>query len=195
MSEICRRHLADLDKALATLEGQMARLESWGELLHDRLAAGHRLLAVGNGGSAAQAQHITAELVGRYRHDRVPLSAIALHAETSSVTAIANDYGYEAVFARQVQAHGRQGDVVLALSTSGRSPNVVAAVEAGRAAGLTCLAVTGAAPNPVASAAHDAVCVDALDSATVQEVHLVVVHLLCELVDDHLGVGQLETAR
>ena len=195
MSEICGRHLGDLAKALATLDGQLARLESWGELLYERLVAGRRLLAVGNGGSAAQAQHLTAELVGRYRHERVPMSAIALHVETSSLTAIANDYGYDTVFARQVQAHGRPGDILLALSTSGRSPNVIAALEAGRAAGLTCLAVTGAAPNPAASVAHDAVCVDSLDSATVQEVHLVVVHLLCELVDAHLGVGQLETAR
>jgi phosphoheptose isomerase len=194
VSELCHRHLADLAKTLSSLDGQLARLESWGELLFDRLVAGQRLLAVGNGGSAAQAQHLTAELVGRYRHERVPMSAIALHAETSSVTAIANDYGYEEVFARQVQAHGRPGDIVLALSTSGHSPNVVAALDAGRASGLTCLAVTGASPNPSASAAHDAVCVDSSDSATVQEVHLVVVHLLCELVDVHLGVGQLERA-
>ena len=124
---------AHLDKSLPALESlraQSGRLAAWGEELARRLLAGQRLLAAGNGGSAAEAQHLTAELVGRFDGERVPFSAISLHAETSAVTAIANDYGYEEVFARQVRAHGRSGDVLLLLSTSGKSPNLLRAVEA-----------------------------------------------------------------
>jgi D-sedoheptulose 7-phosphate isomerase len=142
---------------------------------------------VGNGGSAAQAQHLTAELVGRYCDDRPAYSALALHAETSSLTAIVNDFGAEAVFARQVEAHGRPGDVLLALSTSGRSANVHAAVSAARAKGLTTWALTGPGPNPVANACQDALCIDAPATATVQEAHLVVVHLLCARFDYETG--------
>jgi phosphoheptose isomerase len=176
-------HLARLRSALADFEQQAARVEDWGYELADRLSAGARLLAAGNGGSAAQAQHLTAELVGRYCAERRPLSAIALHAETSSLTAIANDYGVEEVFARQVSAHGRPGDVCLLLSTSGRSGNVVRAAERAREAGLTVWALTGAAPNELAAAAHEAVCVAGEDCAAVQEVHLVGLHILCEALD------------
>ena len=182
-------HLAALAQAVEALEGEVGRLRSWAEGLAGVLLAGGRLLAVGNGGSAAQAQHLTSELVGRYCDDRRPFSALALHSDTSSVTAITNDYGADAVFARQVRAHGRPGDVLIPLSTSGRSPNIVAASEAATAAGLTVWAVTGRAPNPVATCAHDALCVDADTTATVQEVHLVVIHLLCRFLDEIVGCG------
>ena len=178
-------HVAALLRALPALD--TGQLDDWGSRLADVLVGGGRLLCAGNGGSAAQAQHLTAELVGRYRDDRPALSAIALHAETSALTAIANDYGYDAVFARQVQAHGRPGDVFLGLSTSGRSGNVLAAIEAARAGGLTVWALTGPGPNPVADASDDAVCIDAPATATVQEVHQVAVHLLCAAVDLKVG--------
>ena len=152
-------------------------------------AAGGRLLAVGNGGSAAQAQHLTSELVGRYRDDRPPFSAMALHAETSSLTAIMNDYPPEEVFARQVRAHGRRDDVLIALSTSGRSANVLAAVHAARELGITTWALTGRPLNPLMEAVDDAVVVDAPYTATVQEVHQIVVHLLCAAVDVAAGVA------
>ncbi|HTI35747.1 MAG TPA: SIS domain-containing protein, partial [Miltoncostaea sp.] len=155
----------------------------WGARLSRRLGTGARLLVAGNGGSAAHAQHLTAELVGRYRDERQPLSAIALHADTSSFTAIVNDYGADAGFARQVHAHGRPGDVLMVLSTSGRSPNLVAAVEAARCCGMASVALTGPAPNPLAAAADDALAVDAGSTATVQEIHQVVVHLVCAAVD------------
>ncbi|MGW2546746.1 SIS domain-containing protein, partial [Kitasatospora sp. NPDC001574] len=145
------------------------------------------ILAAGNGGSAAEAQHQTSELVGRFRADRAPLSAIALHADSSSVTAITNDYGPDVVFARQVRAHGRPGDVLLLLFTSGTSPNVLAAARMGREMGLTVWALTGPAPNPLADAGDQAVCVDAEQVATVQECHLVAVHLSCAAVDAHLA--------
>jgi D-sedoheptulose 7-phosphate isomerase len=156
---------------------------AWGEHLARLLPVGHRLLVAGNGGSAAQAQHLTAELVGRYDGDRPAYSAIALHAETSAVTAIMNDYGADEVFARQVAAHGRPGDVCLLMSTSGRSSNLLAAAARARAGGLTVWAMTGAAPNPLASLADHALCVGARTTATVQEVHLVALHLVCEAFD------------
>jgi D-sedoheptulose 7-phosphate isomerase len=181
-----REHVAALRAALDVVEAEMDRIDAWARHLARVLLAGGRLLAVGNGGSAAQAQHFTAELVGRYRDDRPAFSAIALHAETSSLTAIVNDYGAEAAFARQVEAHGRPGDILLALSTSGRSPNVDVAVRTARARGLTTWALTGRGPNPVALASDDALSVPARATATVQEVHLVVVHLLCARFDHEI---------
>jgi D-sedoheptulose 7-phosphate isomerase len=176
-------HLDTLRAALSRLTDDMPRVASWGTQLARLLGAGGRLLACGNGGSAAQAQHLTAELVGRYREERLPLSAIALHAETSTVTALLNDYGAEEVFARQVRAHGRQRDTLLALSTSGRSGNVIAAARAARDGGLRTCALTGPAPNPLADACDEAICVAATTTAAVQEVHLVILHLLCEAID------------
>ncbi|WP_315099397.1 SIS domain-containing protein, partial [uncultured Cellulomonas sp.] len=180
-------HLEELAGSLAAVQEQSATVEGWGWQLADRLVAGGRLLAAGNGGSAAEAQHLTAELVGRFVAERRPYSAIALCAETSSLTAIVNDYGAEEMFARQVEAHGRADDVLVLLSTSGRSPNVVRAAERGRALGLQVWALTGPGPNPLADAADAAVCVPAASTAGVQAVHLVLVHALCAAVDAHLA--------
>jgi D-sedoheptulose 7-phosphate isomerase len=185
-------HLAALAAPLAALERELVRIEDWGAELARVLVGGGRLLAAGNGGSAAQAQHLTAELVGRYRDDRAPLSALALHADSSSLTAIANDFGPEEAFARQVRAHGRPRDILLALSTSGRSANVLAAVEAAQAGGLTTWALTGPDPNPLAEQADEAVCVEAPTAGTVQDVHQVVLHLLCEAVEAELGARAVE---
>jgi D-sedoheptulose 7-phosphate isomerase len=168
---------------MQALGTEFDRLERWGAQIATVLAAGGRLLAAGNGGSAAQAQHLTAELVGRYLGDRRPLSAIALHADTSSVTAIANDFGRDAVFARQVEAHGRPGDVLILLSTSGRSSNILAAAASADRVGLTVLALTGPRPNPLADCCDDLLAVQARSSAGVQEVHLVALHLVCNAVD------------
>ncbi len=178
-------HVASLTAALGSLGAQVETLDRWGRLLADVLCGETRgrLLAAGNGGSAAQAQHLTAELVGRYRADRPPFSAICLTAETSSLTAIANDYPADELFARQVEAHGRAGDVLVLLSTSGRSPNIVAAARRARVCGIRTLAITGPAPNPLAAAADDAVCIDSPWTATVQECHLVALHLLCASFD------------
>jgi D-sedoheptulose 7-phosphate isomerase len=182
-----QRHCQSLQEALSRFRRQnVEQVAAWGAHLAAVLPFGGRLLAAGNGGSAAQAQHLTAELVGRYQQERPAYSAIALHAETSSVTAIGNDYGYQEVFARQVAAHGRPGAVLVLLSTSGRSPNLLAAARTGRAAGLRVWALTGPRPNPLANAADEALCVDADGAATIQETHLVAVHLLCECFDDAL---------
>ena len=181
------RHLAALDVALRDLHANARQLERWGTRLARVLCGGGRLLAAGNGGSAAQAQHLTAELVGRYRDERKPLSALPLCVEPSAVTAIANDYGVEQIFARQVDAHGRPGDVLILLSTSGRSPNVLAAAAAAREGGLETWALTGAAPNPLAALADASVSIGSPYTATVQEAHLIAVHLVCEAVDDALA--------
>ena len=178
-----RDHVASLTAALAGLDRQVDTLDRWGRLLAGVVGARGRLLAAGNGGSAAQAQHLTAELVGRYRADRPPFSAICLTAETSSLTAIANDYPADELFARQVEAHGRAGDVVVLLSTSGRSPNVVAAARRGRSLGMRVLALTGPGPNPLEAAADETVCIESPWTATVQECHLVALHLLCASFD------------
>jgi D-sedoheptulose 7-phosphate isomerase len=176
-------HLGRLTAALRANAVALRRVDAWGGPVAAVLLGGGRLLAAGNGGSAAQAQHLTAELVGRYVDERRPFSAIALHAETSSLTALCNDYGAEQAFARTVCAHGRPGDVLVALSTSGRSPNVLAAVAAARDLGLSVLALTGPAPNPLAAASDQVVAIESESTATVQEVHLVAVHLLCAAVD------------
>jgi D-sedoheptulose 7-phosphate isomerase len=191
MSALVVRHLDELAPALLALRRSAPTLQRWAEVLAARLSRGHRLMAAGNGGSAAEAQHLTAELVGRFRHDRQPFSAIALHADTSSVTAISNDYGYEQVYARQVHAHARLGDILLLLSTSGESPNLLAAAEAGRLAGADVWALTGPEPNKLAAASDEAICVPG-QPATVQEVHLVAVHVLCEAFEAALFGGCVE---
>jgi len=178
-------HIGALVGALSVLNTRL--LDHWGQRLALVMSGGGRLLLAGNGGSAAHAQHLSTELTGKFMADRAPYSAIALHADTSAVTAIANDYGYDEVFARQVHAHGRAGDVLLSLSTSGRSRNVLRAVAIARARGLATWALTGPAPNPLAGACDEAVCVQpggapAL-TATVQEAHQVALHLICLAFD------------
>jgi type III pantothenate kinase len=172
-----------LAEALATLRENAEEIDGWGEWLGRRLLEGGRLLAAGNGGSAAEAQHLTAELVGRFGTERRALSAIPLHGDGSALTAIANDYGAEEAFARQVEAHGRPGDVLVAISTSGRSANVLRAVETANRLGMMTWALTGPGPNPLADLADEALTCATADMATVQEMHLVVVHLLCAAVD------------
>ncbi|MFI2780464.1 SIS domain-containing protein [Streptomyces sp. ALB3] len=189
------KHCDDLADALAAFRGSCAVAHRWGAELAGRLGAGARLLVAGNGGSAAQAQHLTAELVGRYRDDRPPFSALALHADTSSTTAIANDYGVQEVFARQVCAHGRAGDVLMLLSTSGASANLLSAAVEARRIGMTVWALTGPAPNPLEAACDEALCVDAPVSATVQELHLVAVHMICEAFDQACEESAAGTGR
>ncbi|WP_422774373.1 D-sedoheptulose-7-phosphate isomerase [Plantactinospora sp. WMMC1484] len=184
--EVLDSHLAGLASALLPYRAEAGRLARWGDELARLLAGGGRILVAGNGGSAAEAQHLAAELVGKLRDDRAPLSAIALCAETSSLTAIGNDYGFDEVFARQVRAHGRPDDVLLLLSTSGRSANLVRAARAGRELGMRCWALTGPTPNPLADACTDVLAVPYPDSQVVQELHLVSAHVLCAYVDVHL---------
>ncbi len=178
-------HLDAVLPALESLRTEAGHLARWGVELAGRLLAGSRLLAAGNGGSAAEAQHLTAELVGRFDGEREPFSAISLHAESSAVTAIANDYGFDQLFARQVKAHGRRGDLLILLSTSGKSPNLLRAVEAARAVGITTWALTGSAPNPLSRCVDDFVAIEA-KSANAQEGHLIALHALCRAFDSEV---------
>jgi D-sedoheptulose 7-phosphate isomerase len=185
-TELVGRHLDDLAAAARIAQSAAPVVAQWGQDLADIFAAGGKLLACGNGGSAAEAQHLTGELLGRFRDERRPLPAVALSADSSAVTAIANDYGIEELFARQVQAYGRPGDVLIAISTSGTSPNVIAAAKAGLDVGVTVWALTGPAPNPLAALSDSAIAVDAPTVATVQEIHLSLIHALCIALDKAL---------
>jgi D-sedoheptulose 7-phosphate isomerase len=161
-----------------------------GHLLADAVVAGHRVLLFGNGGSAAEAQHIAAELTGRFERDRRALPAVALTTDTSALTAVSNDYGFERVFARQVEALAGPGDAVVALSTSGRSPNVLAAVMAARERGCTVVGITGARGQPLAGLCDAAVLVPSTSTARVQEASLTIGHLWCAMIE-----ARLEPAR
>jgi D-sedoheptulose 7-phosphate isomerase len=150
------------------------------------LENGNKLLLYGNGGSAADAQHIAAELVGRFQRDRHPLAAIALTTDTSILTSVGNDYGYDRVFERQMRALGRRGDVAIAISTSGNSPNVLAATAAAREMGLVTVGLTGGDGGKLARLVEHHLNVPHQSTARVQEVHIMIGHLLCELVDHSL---------
>jgi D-sedoheptulose 7-phosphate isomerase len=171
---------------LAALAVMAAPLEAAARRMVHSLAAGGKVMACGNGGSAADSQHFAAELLNRFEKERPPLAAIALTTDTSTLTSIANDYRYEDVFAKQVRALGRSGDVLLAISTSGNSPNVIEAIKVAHANGVRVVALTGKgggkmtallSPNDI----H--LCVPAERTARIQEVHLVCIHCLCDGID------------
>jgi D-sedoheptulose 7-phosphate isomerase len=176
-------HDREVRAAMTALRREWPTLQRWGRQLLETFESGGRLLAAGNGGSAAEAQHLTAELVGRFLLERRPFSAICLSAETSSLTAIVNDYGAEEMFARQVEAHGAPGDILLLLSTSGRSPNVLRAAERARDAGMLAWAITGPGPNPLTARCDESVTVQAPSTAAIQAVHLIAIHGLCAIID------------
>lgn len=182
-------HLIGLRPVLVALEREAAHLASWAMHLAERLEAGGRLLVAGNGGSAAEAQHFSAELVGRFHHERRPYAAMALNCDSSAITAIGNDYGYDEVFARQVRAHARPGDIVLLLSTSGASANLISAARAAAEVRAVSWAITGPAPNPLASACDDAIALPG-DASNVQEAELVAVHSLCVAFDLLVGAEE-----
>ena len=165
------------------IAGQLDAVVAAAVLVRDAITAGRKVLLCGNGGSAADAQHLAAELVGRFVVERRGLPAIALTTDTSALTAIANDYGYEFVFSRQVEALGQPGDVLIAITTSGRSKNVVAAVAAARAVGMKVVGLTGAAGEAFVRACDAGVAVPSRDTARIQEGHIAIGHVLCELVD------------
>jgi len=187
-SDLVSDHLRALADGARLIESAAGTITDWAEHLAQVFSAGGMVLACGNGGSAAEAQHLTGELIGRFRHERPSLPAIALGADSAATTAIVNDYGSDEMFARQVRGFGRPGDVLVALSTSGCSPNVLAAAKAGLENGLTVWALTGPAPNPLAAMADAAIAVEAPTTATVQELHLSIVHALCLALDSALGV-------
>ena len=155
------------------------------QCLIDCLSTGHTILLCGNGGSAADAQHIAAEFTGRFLRERQPLPAIALTTDTSALTAIANDFGFDTVFERQIRALARKGDVLIAISTSGNSPNVIRALEAARDIGCLTIALSGRDGGEMKSLADLNIIVPADETPRIQEMHSLIGHLLCDLVDRH----------
>ena len=162
---------------------RMREIEQSGKAICDALLRGNKILLCGNGGSAADSQHIATELVGRYEKKRRSWPAISLTTDTSALTAVSNDFGYEEVFARQVEGLGKPGDVLIAISTSGKSPSILKAAKKARELGCHTIALTGAGAEPLASLCDLAVVVPAARTSRVQEAHITIGHLWCEMVD------------
>ena len=181
-----REHLAS---AQALLDSKLLEIEQTGQLICQTLLAGKKILICGNGGSAADAQHIAAELVGRYEEQRRAWPAIALTTDTSALTALSNDYGYEEVFSRQVQALATPNDLLIAISTSGQSANVIRAAQKARELGCKVIALTGADGGQLSALCDLTLSVPSARTARVQELHITIGHLWCEMVDD-MSKGQ-----
>ena len=181
-----RRGIEEAGRLAGWAGANLGQLEQVAVLLLATLREGRSLLACGNGGSALQAQHLVAELVGRFRRERRPLPALALSTDAGVVTGIGNDYGYDQVFARQVRALGRPGDLLLALSTSGNSANVLMACETAREVGIRTVGFCGGGGR-LPGCVDAALSVPSHDTARIQECHLLLIHLLCERVDAELG--------
>ena len=175
-----------LMSAMFDNDALLARVESAAEACITALSNGGKVMLAGNGGSAADAQHIAGEFVSRFAFDRPGLPAIALTTDTSILTAIANDYGYDQLFSRQVQAHARKGDVFIAYSTSGKSPNVIAALQEARKLGVICIAMTGNHVGPMKDFCEHYLDVPSGDTPKIQEGHAVLGHILCGLVEHAL---------
>ncbi|MDZ4367206.1 MAG: D-sedoheptulose 7-phosphate isomerase [Afipia sp.] len=184
--------LAGLTKTVQSTE-LLATTHAIARAVADALRAGNKLLLIGNGGSAADAQHIAAEIVGRYKQERPGWAAIALTTDTSALTAIANDYGFEQVFARQVQGLARRGDILFALTTSGRSPNILAALKAARDMGVTTVGFTGAKGESMRASCDRLFVAPTDDTPVVQQIHMMAMHAICDDVEQAL-IGAPKTA-
>lgn len=185
-----RNYIADQIKETRQLmssiladDALLTRVESAAKACVVALSNGGKILLAGNGGSAADAQHIAGEFVSRFAFDRPGLSAIALTTDSSILTAISNDYGYETLFSRQIQAHGRKGDVFIAYSTSGKSPNVIAALQEAKSRGIVCIGMTGNRGGPMRALCDHYIDVPSADTPKIQEGHAVLGHVLCGLVE------------
>lgn len=186
LTRIERHFVASLEAKQRTLAAMGPRIVQAAELLAERLRQGNKILVCGNGGSAADAQHFAAELVNRFEIERPGLAAIALTTDSSALTSIANDYAFEQIFARQIRALGRPGDVLLAISTSGNSPNVLVAIDAARELGMVTLVLTGRDGGRMAEQlGGEDIEIRAVAPATarIQETHILIIHCLCDLVD------------
>lgn len=180
---------ATLNHCLDELRKQSSAIAALSTQIVSTLRQGRKMLVAGNGGSAAESQHFVAELVGRFRLDRAPYAAIALTTDTSILTAIANDYGYDEVFARQVGALGNAGDMLVVISTSGTSSNLLRAIQAAREQGLYVVALTGNRRNQLADAADCPLQVPNAETASVQELQGILLHLLCDTVESELAAN------
>jgi len=183
LTTIWDEHL-QIAKTLPALASAVSRAI---DLIYSSMVSGGQLLIAGNGGSAADAQHIAAELTGRFLLERQPFRALALHVNTSSLTAIGNDYGYEHVFARELSAHARPGDVLLAITTSGNSPNILRAIEAARKTKVSVIGLTGESGGKMRVACDLCLCVPSKSTARIQEMHITISHAICELLEERLS--------
>jgi D-sedoheptulose 7-phosphate isomerase len=182
-----RAQLASHCQVMAAIDRELApAIETTVSLLVDAFAAGKKLLVMGNGGSAADAQHFAAEIVGRFKLERRALPAIALTTDTSILTAVGNDYGFDAIFSRQIEAHAAAGDVVLGISTSGNSPNVQLALEAAARMGCRTVALLGKDGGTIKAVAELPIVVPSFDTPRVQEGHLTIIHIVCDLLEKRL---------
>lgn len=181
-------------QTILTDEVFLQKIEQAAQAFITAFRADGKALFCGNGGSAADAQHLAAELSGRFYTDRPPLYAEALHVNSSFVTAVANDYGYDAVFARMVEAAGRPGDVLVALSTSGNSPNILKAIEKGKELGMNIVGFTGASGGKMAGLCNVLLNVPSTDTPRIQEAHILIGHIICEIVEKEM-FGRLAAGR
>ena len=185
MNQIIEQRLTEHLEALQRLKASdlPQKLEKCAECVAKALSGGHKVFFCGNGGSAADSQHLAAEFVGRFQKERKGLPAIALTVDTSVLTSLANDYGYETVFARQIQALGKQGDVLIGISTSGNSKNVLLAIEEAKTKGIACIGMTAEGGGKMADVCDICLAVPVRTTARAQEMHILMGHILCELVD------------
>ena len=181
-----RAEIAEITTGFGSLSDQSEAIELAARAMITSLVAGNKIMLCGNGGSAADSQHLAAELMGRYLKDRAPLPALALTVDTSALTAIGNDYGYGEVFARQLRGIGRQGDVLVGLSTSGNSANVVAAIETARSMNIVTVGMTGMNPGRMGNSCDILIKVPAVRTNRIQEMHIAVGHMLCGFVEEAL---------
>lgn len=180
---IAERFSEHLDVFGKTME-QMSTIQEIAERCKIALHSGNKILFCGNGGSAADSQHLAAELIGRYQKERRSLAAIALTTDTSILTAVANDYDYDAIFARQVEGLGRSGDVLIGISTSGNSKNVVKAIEMARSTGMHTIAFTGEGGGKLAELCDITLAIPSTVTARIQEMHILAGHIICELIEE-----------
>lgn len=185
MQEKIRKAIEESIKAKEmVLRSQTGNIEKAAMTIIKSLKSGGKLIVFGNGGSAADSQHITAELAGRFRKERKALAAISLTTNTSTLTAIANDYGYDVTFARQIEALGRKDDVALGISTSGNSKNVIEALKVSRGMGIATIGLSGGDGGKMKSGCDILITVGVRDTARIQESHIMIGHILCELIED-----------
>jgi len=180
-AESLNAHIEVIEKVI---KSQIPLIVECAEAIFSGLSNGNKVLICGNGGSAADAQHIAAEFVGRYETERIALPAIALTTDTSALTALGNDYGFERIYARQIEALARPGDVLIALSTSGKSPNIIAAVMSARKSGCYVIGLTGAKGKKMASLCDLCILIPAERTARIQEAHIAIAHIWCEIIDE-----------
>ena len=183
MKEYINTQFEQLSNQLLELKSESDKVVQIADMCIDAIKAGHKVIWCGNGGSAAQSQHLAAELVGRYKIDRPAMNSISLTVDTSNLTAIGNDYGYDVVFSRQLQGVGQPGDVLIGLSTSGNSKNVVNAFNVAKEMKIKTVALVGARGGLMRDMADLALCVPADTSAHIQEMHITIGHLICDLIE------------